>query len=134
MLCGYSFTLEGPYDMSYDSVEDALEAAREQARNDDKYWNIDDGCIVYIGLRQNATAEISEYNTQSIIEMLQDEMNDETDGASYECERFLEDLPKDSVLKLASMLNGAMNQWAKKEKISLTVPYITGVRAYHLHT
>lgn len=129
MKYAYSFDEGGAYDCGYASVWAAIEAAREEAEIDEA-----DGLkaqnIVYVG--KVITCE-PVLDADSIIEMMQDDMDERTAGIS-EDEGYLNHVSSTQLDKLDRILQDAVRRWSEEANISVKVDIVTEIKKYNLQT
>lgn len=129
MKYAYNFDETGAYDCGYTSVQEAIKVAREEAE-----LNAEDGLkeenIVYVG---KLTTKRPVLDTESIIEMMQDSMNEETDGIS-EDEGYLYHVSSAQFDKLDRLLQDVVRRWSEEAEINVTVKIVTDIKKYDLKT
>lgn len=129
MKYAYSFDETGDYDCGYTSVQAAIEAARKEAEID-----IEDGLkdvnIVYVG---KVVTKEPEVDAWSIIESMQDYMDEETEGVSTD-EGYLYSVSAEQLDKLECIMKDSIRRWSKEAEINVTVTIVTDIKKYDLQT
>ncbi|WP_303104125.1 hypothetical protein [uncultured Mitsuokella sp.] len=129
MKYAYSFDETGAYDCGYTSVQAAIEAARKEVEIDAED-GLKDVNIVYVG--KVATKE-PEFDGWSVIETMQDYMDNETGGVSTD-EGYLDGVSAEQLDKLECIMKDSVKRWSKEAEINVTVTIVTDIKKYDLQT
>lgn len=130
MKYGYNFDKFGAYDCGYDSVKAAIEGAREEAEVNEEDGLFEKGNVVYVGKVVTCRPTL---DVDSLIEMMQDNMNERTDGFSTD-NGYLDYLSPAKKEKLDRILRDAIVRWGEEAKVFVTVDIVVDIKKYDLLT